>query len=102
MTTQNKIINNGNAPRVSKLCVLADDAATTNSNVGNAIIEGAYTNMIMVGVTSPVAVVYYDGSTETLPALIAGQWHWVAPVKNVQDTGTTTTDVHIGVSFNKG
>ena len=86
---------------MSQVCTLADDAAVTNSGVGNAIIKGYYTNMIMVGVSSPVKVIYYDGTNETLPALIAGMWHFVAPVKNVEDTGTTTTDVHIGVSFTK-
>jgi len=101
MAAQKRILNTDHAPRKSQLCVLADDGETGNSNVGNAIISETYTNMIMVGVSSPVKVIYYDGSSETLPALIAGMWHYVAPVKNVEDTGTTTTDVHIGISFLK-
>ena len=100
--SEKKITNNNLAPKMSKGVTLADDADTGNSNVGNAFLGDNYANMLWVGVTSPVALVYHDGTTQTLAAVVAGQWHFIAPTKNVQDTGTTTTDVEVGVSFSKG
>jgi len=100
--SQRKITNNNMAPKMSKAVTLADDGDTTNSNSGNAFLGDSYANMILVDTVGDVKVYYNDGTTETLPNLAAGVWHFVAPVKNIESTGTEPTDVHAGVSFSKG
>lgn len=49
---------------------------------------GEFARFIYVGTSGDISYVKWDGTTETLPNLAAGIWHWMASIR-INSSGTT-------------
>lgn len=88
----------GNSSRIHGMT--RSQAVTPNNTVSDAT---AITNPsapgdsrpmgFIVGVAGDVALVYHDGSTDTLPAMVAGVVH-ACQFTHITATGTTATGIH--------
>ncbi len=78
---------------------LSDTVANNNAVAPN----GEYCNAILVGQdgssVGAVAIAFADGQQDTVPYLVPGIWHNMAPFRHVLASGTTADTVRVGVTF---
>jgi hypothetical protein len=75
----------------------------TPGNNNSVLTGGRFANALLVGQdgssTGAVKITFADGTEDTIPYLVPGIWHNMAPFKHVYATGTTADSVRVGVTF---
>lgn len=88
-------------PRNSISVTPLDDPDTDDPNRGNAIVGERFAQLLWVGAVGDVVVILEDGTSQTMPNVIAGGWHAMPPFKNIQSagSGTAATEIFVGTIF---
>jgi len=92
----NEAVQTSGFPQDAKVVAPNDSGATTP----NAVFGPRYANMIFTGAAGNVTLLLADSNTTLLvTAITEGEWHPMPPFVHVNGTGTTSTPVIVGLSY---
>jgi len=83
-------------PQSARLVTPINDSGASSPN---ALWGSNFSNMLYVGGTGTVTVMFGDDSQLTFTAVAAGRWHHMPGFKHVSQTGTAATTVIIGIAY---